>query len=76
MTERMIKANDIDIWTESFGDPAGDPLLLIMGATAQGIYWPQELIHLSSTQAGLWCATTIATPANPPVSTLPRILTR
>jgi pimeloyl-ACP methyl ester carboxylesterase len=45
MTERMIKANDIDIWTESFGDSADDPLLLIMGATAQGIYWPQELIQ-------------------------------
>ena len=22
MTERMIKANNIDIWTENFGDPS------------------------------------------------------
>ena len=44
MSERMITANGIDIWTESFGDRSGVPLLLIMGATAQGIYWPEELI--------------------------------
>lgn len=39
MTERTINANGIDIWTESFGNPRDIPLLLVMGATAQGIYW-------------------------------------
>ncbi len=42
MTERIIEANGITIWTESFGDPDDAPLLLVMGATAQGIYWPEE----------------------------------
>ncbi len=45
MTELMIKANDIDIWTEDFGDPSHTPLLLIMGATASGIYWHEEFVQ-------------------------------
>ena len=45
MTERMIKANGIDIWTEDFGDPTDPPLLLIMGATASGIYWHQDFVQ-------------------------------
>lgn len=44
MTERLIEANGITIWTESFGDPSDEPLLLIMGATAQGIYWTRDFI--------------------------------
>ena len=45
MAERMLEANGIEIWTEDFGDPNDPPVLLIMGATAQGIYWPDELIE-------------------------------
>ncbi len=45
MAERKLEANGIEIWTEDFGDPNGPPVLLIMGATAQGIYWPDELIE-------------------------------
>ena len=45
MTERMIKANGIDICTEAFGDPGGEPLLLIMGASAQMLYWTDEFIQ-------------------------------
>jgi pimeloyl-ACP methyl ester carboxylesterase len=44
MTERMVEANGINISTESFGDPSGEPLLLIMGATAQGIYWTRDFV--------------------------------
>ena len=45
MAERVVRGNGIDIWTESFGD-AGDPtLLLIMGASAQGIYWRDSFIE-------------------------------
>jgi pimeloyl-ACP methyl ester carboxylesterase len=40
MTERIIKANGIEIWTEDFGEASHIPILLIMGATAQGIRWP------------------------------------
>ena len=45
MTERMIKANGIDICTEAFGDPEGIPLLLIMGASAQMLYWTDEFMQ-------------------------------
>ena len=45
MTERILEANGITIWTESFGDPNGVPLLLIMGASAQGLYWPDGLVR-------------------------------
>ncbi len=45
MTERMVEANDIDIWTEDFGDPSHTPLLLIMGATASGIYWHEDFVQ-------------------------------
>lgn len=45
MAQRMVRANGIEIWTESFGD-AGEPaLLLIMGASAQGIYWRDAFIE-------------------------------
>ena len=45
MTERIVKANNIDIWTEDFGDPSHTPLLLIMGATASGIYWHDDFVE-------------------------------
>lgn len=45
MTERILKANGITLWTESFGDPGGVPMLLIMGASAQGLYWPDGLVQ-------------------------------
>ena len=42
MGERVVKANGIDVWTEDFGSPADPAILLVMGATAQGILWPEE----------------------------------
>jgi pimeloyl-ACP methyl ester carboxylesterase len=45
MTERMVKAKGIELWTESFGEPGNPPLLLVMGASFQGIAWPEELIE-------------------------------
>ena len=44
MTERMIRANGVEICTEAFGDPSGVPLLLIMGASAQMLYWPEDFV--------------------------------
>lgn len=46
MAERRVKANGIELWTESFGKPEDPPLLLVMGASAQGMGWPEELIGL------------------------------
>lgn len=45
MAEKIVRANGIDIWTEDFGDPADPPVLLIMGASAQGIYWAEHLVQ-------------------------------
>ena len=42
MTERIVKSNGLDIWTESFGDPRDTALLLIAGASAQAIFWDDE----------------------------------
>jgi pimeloyl-ACP methyl ester carboxylesterase len=44
MAERIIEANGIELWTEDFGDRSGVPLLLVMGASAQGIQWPEAFI--------------------------------
>ena len=43
MTERMIKSGDVDICTEAFGDESDTPILLIMGASASMLMWPEEL---------------------------------
>jgi pimeloyl-ACP methyl ester carboxylesterase len=42
--ERLVNVDNTSIWTESFGDPNDEPVLLIMGASVQCIYWPDELI--------------------------------
>ena len=34
-------AKGVSLWTESFGFPAGKPLLLIMGAMNPGLFWPR-----------------------------------
>ncbi|EPX56786.1 hydrolase [Cystobacter fuscus DSM 2262] len=42
----MVKSNGIELWTESFGEPGNPPILLVMGASAQGLLWPEEFIEL------------------------------
>src|SRR5262245_23787097 len=37
---RMIQTDGIEIATEAFGDPARPPVLLIMGAMASMLWWP------------------------------------
>jgi pimeloyl-ACP methyl ester carboxylesterase len=44
MAERMIDSNGIRLWTEDFGDRRNPTLLLVMGASAQGIQWPVPFI--------------------------------
>jgi pimeloyl-ACP methyl ester carboxylesterase len=44
MTERIVQANGIDIWSEDFGDPSAPTILLVMGAAQQAIVWPDALI--------------------------------
>jgi pimeloyl-ACP methyl ester carboxylesterase len=45
MSERVVPANGIQIWTEDFGNQPDPKVLLIMGATAQAIMWPDEFCH-------------------------------
>jgi len=45
MSERTIETNGIQLWTEDFGDRRNPTLLLIMGASAQGIQWPEPFIQ-------------------------------
>ena len=45
MAERTIESNGIRLWTEDFGDRRDPTLLLIMGASAQGIQWPVPFIQ-------------------------------
>jgi pimeloyl-ACP methyl ester carboxylesterase len=43
VSERIVQANRIDLCTESFGDPSDPALLLIMGAMASMLWWPEAL---------------------------------
>ena len=45
MSEKRITSDDVELWTEDFGDPTNPTVLLIMGAGAQGILWPPPLIE-------------------------------
>src|ERR1700722_20304356 len=39
---QIAKANEIDIWYETFGDEKSKPLLLIMGGCCQGVLWHRQ----------------------------------
>jgi pimeloyl-ACP methyl ester carboxylesterase len=39
VAERMIEANGVELCTESFGDPADSPILLVMGIGASMLWW-------------------------------------
>jgi pimeloyl-ACP methyl ester carboxylesterase len=43
MTERFIEANGVELCTESFGDPADPPVLLVMGIGASMLWWEDGL---------------------------------
>ena len=39
---KMIANGDVELATEAFGDPADPPVLLIMGAMASMLWWPED----------------------------------
>ncbi|WP_436494724.1 alpha/beta fold hydrolase [Actinokineospora sp. HUAS TT18] len=43
---RFITADGVELWAEDFGDPARPTLLLVMGANAGGLTWPDEFLAL------------------------------
>jgi pimeloyl-ACP methyl ester carboxylesterase len=38
---RVLQVNQLELWTESFGNKENPALILIMGSGGQGILWPQ-----------------------------------
>lgn len=48
--ETMIYANDLELWTESFGSNEDLPIILIMGSGGQGILWPTEFCRCLAEQ--------------------------
>lgn len=42
MSEQIVKANGVELWTEILGEGSGSPVLLIMGAGGQGILWEND----------------------------------
>ena len=47
MSEGYADVNGIRLWYEDLGDPAHEAIVLVMGATATAMSWPQELLdHL------------------------------
>jgi pimeloyl-ACP methyl ester carboxylesterase len=45
-TTFVTNSQGLRLWAERFGDPAGPVVLLIMGPSAQGIGWPDELVEI------------------------------
>ena len=43
--DKMVDSDGVQIRTESFGEDTGVPLVLIMGATAPGVYWPEAFVQ-------------------------------
>jgi pimeloyl-ACP methyl ester carboxylesterase len=46
MSEQIAPANGIEIAYDTIGDPAGQPLLMIMGLGTQLIHWDRELCEM------------------------------
>lgn len=43
---QLAKANNIDIWYETFGEKENPAVLLIMGGSCQGILWPRAFCDM------------------------------
>jgi pimeloyl-ACP methyl ester carboxylesterase len=46
LAERMIEANGIGLCTESFGDPGGAPILLVMGLGGSMLWWEEGFCRM------------------------------
>ena len=44
--ERMIEANGVELCTESFGDPANAPILLVMGVGGSMLWWEEGFCRM------------------------------
>jgi len=50
VSERINKFDDVEIATQAFGNPAHEPILLIMGAMASMLWWPDEFCQTLADQ--------------------------
>lgn len=41
MRSRLVHANGVSLHTEAFGDETDPAVLLVMGAMASGVWWPE-----------------------------------
>ncbi len=46
MAERMIEANGVELCTETFGDPADPPVLLVMGIGGSMLWWEEDFCRI------------------------------
>ncbi len=53
MTELVIEANGVELCTESVGDPADPPVLLVMGLGASMLWWDDDFCQMLA-DAGLF----------------------
>ena len=44
MGEGYVETNGVRLWYEDLGDPDGEAVVLVMGATASALSWPPELL--------------------------------
>lgn len=44
MTERTARNGEVQIFTEALGDPSDPPIVLIMGAMASKLWWPDGFV--------------------------------
>ncbi|WP_369010568.1 alpha/beta fold hydrolase [Rhizobium croatiense] len=42
VTEKMVELTGVKLQTQAFGDPAGAPILLIMGVMSSMLWWPER----------------------------------
>lgn len=52
-TEHRIPLDDVELVAESFGNPDRVPVVLVMGATASMLWWPERLCNLIAVD-GYW----------------------
>ena len=50
MSEKLIKADGVEIATQAFGNPADEPVLLVMGVMASMLWWPDEFCERLAAQ--------------------------
>jgi pimeloyl-ACP methyl ester carboxylesterase len=46
MNERLVHANGVDLCVQTFGSPADPAVLLVHGACASMLWWPEELCRM------------------------------